>query len=379
MEIYSSLSFFLSVFFFIAIMWLVSKKMPVAYIQYLIFFVTIGSIYFYFGKSSKRIFLFSLFYLLIIKLSLIYKNIPKKFFISFSLIPLLIFKLGDVVPVLKTLQSKIAFLGLSYVSFRVIQIILDANIYKPKRMVNVLVFLINPLTILAGPIDRFQRFEKNLEEIKTSLNVQNLIKGWMFLLVGIFQKFILGYYWDLYVVSKFTATSFAMSDVVGTAYTYTVYLFLDFSGYSLMAMGLGYMMGILLPHNFDRPWLTKNPQDLWRRFHITLGTFLNDYFFKPIYMELMRKNFFKAHRLLTQNLSLFLTFLLMGAWNGLKWNYILSGAMFGLASVVYNIYQAKFKKSQSLFLKPLFIPLYRFIFLNYVVWALYFFSGKLPI
>ena len=180
-------------------------------------------------------------------------------------------------------------------------------------------------------------------------------------------------------MKKFNQQSHEWVHILGTAYSYTVYLVLDFSGYSLMAVGLSYMMGIKLPMNFNKPWLTKNPADLWRRFHITLGSFLNDYFFKPIYMWLARKNFFKTHRLLAQNISLFLTFLLMGAWNGLKWNYILSGFMFGLSSVVYNTYQTQFKKSRHFLLSERMLLVYRIFFINYIVIALYLFSGKLPI
>lgn len=307
------------------------------------------------------------------------KNTPRIFFILPALVPLFIFKLTDLFPVLSGLSERIVFIGMSYVTFRVIQIILDIQVSKPENYLNVFVFLFNPITLLAGPIDRYYRFEENLKNISSELNKKSFLQGWYLLCFGVLQKFILAYFWDAYVMRRFNQQSHDWINILGTAYSYTVYLVLDFSGYSLMAVGLSYMMGIKLPMNFNKPWLTKNPSDLWRRFHITLGSFLNDYFFKPIYMWLARKNYFKMHRLLAQNISLFLTFLLMGIWNGLKWNYIVSGIMFGLASIVYNTYQTEFKKSRHFLLGEKMLFIYRIFFINYVVIALYLFSGKLPL
>lgn len=378
MQPYSSSVFFYVIFFFISIVWLVGKKFSSKYFQWLLFLGTILFTVVAFRSSSKKIFLFSLFYILIIKLALSFRNWPRKFFVFMSLIPLIVIKLSEAFPIFTSLHGKFIFVGISYLSFRVIQILLDIDFYTPQSFLNILVFLLNPLTLLAGPIDRFHRFEKNIIQINDSINKNNFISGWYFLLFGLLQKFILAYFWDQLFMSQFSVHSAHASDVIGIAYTYAVYLFLDFSGYSLMAVGLGYMMGIILPQNFNQPWKTKNPQDLWRRFHITLGSFLNDYFFKPIYMSFLRKTYFKSHKLFAQNLALFLTFLLMGAWNGLKWNYLLSGGMFGLASVVYNTYQSKYKISQHFLLTRGPIMIYRFLFLNYVVWALYFFSGKMP-
>ena len=375
----SPLNLFLALILFSAVVAVVGRKFSAAVTQKFLFGAVIFSTLFLYKSVINRTVVLVVFYLGIVALANKYKSIPRKYFILLALTPLILFKLGDVIPAFLHYKDKIAIVGISYISFRVIQILLDLDGYQPKRFSNVFMFLFNPLTLLAGPIDRFHRFEENIESLKGKLNQETFTAGWYFLLWGIFQKFVLAYFWDVFVMSKFVASSHEIKEIVGTAYSYTVYLFLDFSGYSLMAMGAGYMMGILLPANFDKPWLTKNPKDLWKRFHITLGSFLNDYFFKPIYMALARKSFFKTRRLTAQNIALMLTFLLMGAWNGLKWYYILSGAMFGLASVVYNTYQAKYAKSVSGLLSAPLVTFYRFFFINYVVWALYLFSGKLPV
>lgn len=375
----SPLNLFLALILFSVAVAIVGRKFSATVTQKFFFVsVLISTLVLYKSVISRTVILI-VFYLGVVAVANKFKNVPRRYFIFLALVPLFLFKLGDVIPALLYYKNKIAIVGISYISFRVIQILLDLDGYQPKRFSNVFMFLFNPLTLLAGPIDRFHRFEENIETLKGKLNQETFTKGWYFLLWGIFQKFVLAYFWDALVMSKFAVESHAIKDIVGVSYSYTVYLFLDFSGYSLMAMGAGYMMGILLPANFDKPWLTKNPKELWKRFHITLGSFLNDYFFKPIYMMLARKSFFKTRRLTAQNIALMMTFLLMGAWNGLKWYYILSGAMFGLASVVYNTYQAKYAKTQGPLMSAPMVAFYRFFFINYVVWALYLFSGKLPV
>ena len=84
---------------------------------------------------------------------------------------------------------------------------------------------------------------------------------------------------------------------------HTQLIFFDFAGYSAMAVGLSIMMGIFVPMNFNHPYLAPNPQDFWRRFHITLGSWLTDYFFKPLYKYLHNFDFLKKRKLLIQNIA----------------------------------------------------------------------------
>ena len=167
-------------------------------------------------------------------------------------------------------------------------------------------------------------------------------------------------------------------------YAYYFYLFFDFAGYSFMALGIGKMMGIKVPVNFTNPFVAVNPQDFWRRFHISLGEWLKDYFFTPLYMFLSRRKKLKKYPVTRQNIALIFTFLLMGCWNGFKFNYILSGFLFGLFSAVHNSYIIKCKKKgKDVFfgnMKPVYIKIISiFIMFNIVAFSLYIFSGRCPI
>ena len=187
----------------------------------------------------------------------------------------------------------------------------------------------------------------------------------------------------MYWLSHIDENSVVLLDMINSAYSYTVYLFFDFAGYSAMAVGLSIMLGINVPMNFNHPYLAANPQDFWRRFHITLGTWLTDYFFKPLYKYLHKFEFLKSRRLLIQNLAIISTFLLMGMWNGFTWYFIFSGFLFGIYSAIHNIYVVYVKKGGfdyfTIFPEIISINLKRFLMINGAVLALYFFSGRIPI
>jgi len=281
-----------------------------------------------------------------------------------------------------TFRSLFSFAGLSYITFRTASVYIESSpgdkSLSPLKYANYLLF--TP-TLLIGPIDRFQRFNNDIKQGWNRVNLEFVLEGFQMILFGIMHKFILAEavsrYWlnaDLNI-SGITAN-------INEMYAYWFFLYFDFAGYSAMAIGLGKIMGIDVPINFNKPFLARNPQDFWRRFHKSLGDWLNDYFFKPMYMFFSRKKNLKKHPLLRQNVSLFLTFLLMGFWNGFQIHFIVSGALFGLYSLLYNSYVYKCKKAQKdiIFrnLKKTTVTIISiFITFNIAAFSLYIFSGRL--
>ena len=158
------------------------------------------------------------------------------------------------------------------------------------------------------------------------------------------------------------------------------YLFFDFAGYSLLAIGAGNFIGIDVPINFNKPFLSVNPKEFWKRWHKSLGDWLNDYFFKPIFKDLTSRGVFKS--ITRQNIALLLTFTLMGFWNGFELHFILSGILFGIYSVIHNyyVYRCKKTKRDVLFgsLSPTIVRFISiFMMFNAVTFAIYIFSGNL--
>lgn len=277
----------------------------------------------------------------------------------------------------------IGFAGISYITFRCLQVYLDGDLLLDKfRFPDFIAFLLFTPSLLVGPIDRYERFKGDLDEGWARLNRHALLAGWEFIVLGLLHKFVLAEIADRYWLSTVNADSTAIQDMASSMYGYTVYLYFDFAGYSLLAIGSGRMMGIELPQNFDRPWLTENPPEFWRRWHISLGDWLRDYFFRPIYKNLSGLQRLRTWPLLRQNIALFSTFLLMGCWNGSEAHYIVSGALFGLFSVVYNSYQHQSRKHKWNFwggTPPWLVKgLSIFIMVQLACFALYIFSGRFP-
>ncbi|MFW0743368.1 MBOAT family O-acyltransferase [Aliarcobacter butzleri] len=289
--------------------------------------------------------------------------------------PMILHKV-DIDPIFK-------IIGISYITFRTIQAIVDSQNYGKLSFMEFTSFLLFPTTLLAGPIDRSYRFQEDLKKGYENLTLQNVGKGWDILIVGVLFKFVIAQLVAMYWLAKIDENSTNFLDMVNSAYSYTTYLFFDFAGYSAMAVGLSFMIGIFIPMNFNHPYLAPNPQDFWRRFHITLGTWLTDYFFKPLYKYLHKYPYLKNRKLLLQNIAITCTFLLMGMWNGLTWYFIFSGFLFGIYSSIHNAYVLYVKKGGydyfSFFPEIISINLKRFLMINGAVFALYFFSGRVPL
>ncbi|HMN67177.1 MAG TPA: MBOAT family O-acyltransferase, partial [Bdellovibrionales bacterium] len=229
-------------------------------------------------------------------------------------------------------------------------------------------------SLLAGPIDRWPRFRQALKDSFTAPRVPSLKLAYQFLLLGLAQKFVLAEALRRYVLP--TSIENFRQGIIGF-YSYPLYLYLDFAGYSALAIGFSLLLGVSLPLNFDRPYLAQNPQDFWRRFHITLGEWLRDYFFKPLYLLLSKRKALAPYPLLRQNLALFSTFFLMGLWNGTQKHFLISGALFGAYSVVHNIFVYRAKQKGIRFLSPAFVWLSRFVMLHAACLALFIFCQQM--
>jgi membrane protein involved in D-alanine export len=283
------------------------------------------------------------------------------------------------------LNHLLSFAGLSYASFRMMGCYLDlAPEDAVPGQLDYFNFLSFTPTLLIGPIDKFSRFRESLKNGWQQLNSDAFLEGWHSFLKGFSFKYLLAEIIDRYWLGLFDAADPSMPAMINSMYAYYVYLFFDFAGYSHMALGLGKMMGMKVPVNFTNPFVARNPQEFWRSFHISLGDWLKDYFFSPLYLFFSRKKKLKAYPLLRQNLSLFLTFLLMGCWNGFSKNFILSGALFGLYSAVHNTYTVQCKKQgRDIIFSRLSETSTKiisiFILFNLVAFALYIFSGRFPL
>ena len=188
--------------------------------------------------------------------------------------------------------------------------------------------------LIAGPIVRYSELETQLREIQPSVNWDLLAKGIVFFVAGLAQKVLFA---DL--IAERIDPMFA--DYHGLAFAgawyamlgYTCQLYFDFAGYSNMAVGLGFMLGFKLPQNFDSPYKAENISSFWRRWHITLSSFLRDYLYIPLGGN-------RKSRLLTMR-NVFLVMLLGGLWHGAQWTFVCWGIYQGLLLVGHALLKDK--------------------------------------
>jgi membrane protein involved in D-alanine export len=290
------------------------------------------------------------------------------------LIPMLFFKLKLDIPILY-------FIGLSFVTFRAIQTNIDFNKKEDFKFIDFFNFLFFIPALLIGPLDRFKDFTQKCKNGFNTINLSNLESGFSEFLKGLLYKYVIAefiyrYWLNDFVFEKDTASYF-LSDM----YAYLFYLFFDFAGYSALACGFSKMIGISLPFNFNMPFLAVNPPEFWQRWHASLTNWLTDYVFKPTYKWLSGFQQLKKYPITKQNLAIFLTLFIMGCWNGFEPQYIYSGLIYALYSIVHNSYTMQCRKKQrDILFGTIGIKYTRyvsiFLLFNFTAFALYVFSGR---
>jgi len=233
----------------------------------------------------------------------------------------------------------IRWLGFSYVAFRLIHTLRDrqAGRLRDVSLLDYVNFVIFFPAISAGPIDKLQRFSKDLQQ-PVSRDLSSLGDAFYRILVGLFKKYALADTLALMALNTQNATQIQSSGwgwVVVYAYAFQIYF--DFAGYTDIAIGLGRLLGIQLPENFNRPYLKPNLTQFWNNWHMTLTQWFRAYFFNPFSRSLRSRyrDLSPAGMILITQLS---TMLLIGLWHGITWNFVLWGFWHGLGLFLQNRY-----------------------------------------
>lgn len=265
-----------------------------------------------------------------------------------AIVPLIFDKVS---PVAFHHTSIFSFLGISYLTFRSVQMIMEMRDgvikeYHPWRFIQFLIFF---PTISSGPIDRYRRFEKdylNPPDRQTYLNLME--KGMYNLFIGALYKFILAYIFGSMMLPFVAQGAHEYTGMgrfwcmVGYMYVYTFDLFFDFAGYSRFAVGISYLMGYDVPINFNKPFASWNIKEFWNRWHMSLSFWFRDFIYMRLMFTLLKKKIFKS-RIVASNIGYFALFLIMGCWHGLTWYYIAYGLYMALAICINDAW-LRFKK-----------------------------------
>ncbi len=277
--------------------------------------------------------------------------------------------------------SFLYFAGLSFVTFRAIQVSIDYSKESPLNFIHYFNFLFFIPSFYIGPLDRYKRFTENSINGYQSIGQPLILSGLQEFVKGVFYKFIIAEFISRYWLNHSLEEGLNTGERISDIYAYTCYLFFDFAGYSSMAIGMGNLVGISLPFNFNKPFTAINPPDFWQRWHASLTSWLGDYFFKPLYKWLNSFQKLKKSSVTKQNIAIFFTLFIMGIWNGLEPNFIWSGIIYGIYSVAHNTYaiQCRKKDKDIIFgnLDPKIIKYISIVILFHLICvALYIFSGR---
>jgi alginate O-acetyltransferase complex protein AlgI len=231
----------------------------------------------------------------------------------------------------------LSWLGFSYIAFRLLHTLRDWQTGRLpalslREYISYVVFF---PTITAGPIERAERFAQSLRR-NDALRAGQVLEGGQRIVLGIFKKFVLAD--SLALIALNAGNAVQSSAGIWTwalLYAYSFQIFLDFSGYTDIAIGIGMFCGIKVPENFARPYLKQNITLFWNSWHITLAQWFRSYFFNPLTRALRsaRKPAPVALIIFTGQLS---TMALIGLWHGITWNFLIWGAWHGLGLFVHN-------------------------------------------
>lgn len=249
------------------------------------------------------------------------------------------FFINIIADIIRTLNPQFAIsspniplpLGISFIMFQIISYL--ADIYKGKIQAQrnvakiILYFMFFP-KLLMGPITRYEDMEKQLYE--RTFDLENIYAGGTRFLRGFIKKILLANQMAIIADAIFEidgGNNFIIAWVGAIAYTLQIYI--DFSSYSDMAIGLARIFGFVLPENFNYPYLAKSIQEFWQRWHITLSSWFKDYVYIPLGGNRVAR--WKLYR------NLGVVFLLTGIWHGANWTFILWGVFHGIFQILERI------------------------------------------
>ncbi len=223
--------------------------------------------------------------------------------------------------------------GISFFTFQGISYVIDVyrrDITASRSVLDILLYISFFPQLVAGPIVRAATL---IPQIRARPDPDAILMSWglVLTLVGLFKKLIVANYLATQIVDEvfFDPSYYSGWDLLVGAYAYAVQIYCDFSGYSDMAIGLAAMLGYRFDRNFDQPYRSASIREFWRRWHISLSSWLRDYLYIPLGGS--RQGPWRTRR------NLMLTMVLGGIWHGAAWTFVIWGVMHGLALAVENM------------------------------------------
>ncbi len=263
--------------------------------------------------------------------------------LSLAILPIALSKVLPILPI----ESTFGFLGISYVTFRALDVVfsIQDKLITSINPAQYFAYLFFFPTVSSGPIDRFRRFGQDWARIRgrgeflddLDAAVQRVFQGFLY-------KFIIAALISTYWIEPLDKR-FGFLATWSYMYAYTFYLFFDFAGYSAFAIGFSRLLGFRTPENFDKPFLSRNIRDFWNRWHMSLSFWFRDHIYMRFLMAAGKGKWFKGKHTASY-LGFFLTFGIMGVWHGLAWHFMLYGLYHAALLSGYDVF-ARWNKQRK--------------------------------
>ena len=239
-----------------------------------------------------------------------------------------------------TALNLIVPLGVSFYTFSAISYLADVKRGKVKteNLLYVALYLSFFPKITSGPIQRSGDFFEQAHSDR-AIGAESFKTGVQIFVFGLFKKIVLADRLSVFVNQVYgTPKAFGSLTVLLAVIAYSFQIYFDFSGYSDMAIGIAKILGFDLPRNFNLPYLAHNVAELWKRWHISLSSWLMDYLYIPLGGS--RRGTFRTY------LNLILTMVIGGIWHGANWTYVFWGLLHGIALAIHKLWM-KLTKSEK--------------------------------
>ena len=240
-----------------------------------------------------------------------------------------------------SLNPLLATIGYSYVFLRLIELLRAVTERRhpppnPPAMIN---FLLPFHMLAAGPIQAYDEFVSQ-PPVPEPLTPREVLEAIEQIAKGMFKKFVIAFLIRELFLSDFRSEGWMWFCEVQLFF---LWMYIDFSAYSDIALGVGRLIGVATPRNFNRPYLARNMIDFWERWHISLSLFIRRNLFIPIQLATLRR-FGPKRALLCANLAIGVSFLFCGIWHRISFGFLLWGGMHAVGLVTVNIYRDWLKR-----------------------------------
>lgn len=227
-------------------------------------------------------------------------------------------------------------IGISFFCFETLTYSIDAyrKVIKPlDKLKDYYLYIFLFPKLIAGPIVRFNLIEDQIQASNRKTNQDDVILGFWRFNIGLAKKILIANtmaeYCDLHLNGNLNDLTTSTAWLAMIAYTFQIYF--DFSGYSDMALGMGRMIGFRLPENFDNPYTSRSISEFWRRWHMTLGSWMKEYLYIPLGGN-------KVNSKARLYFNLWAVFLISGLWHGASWNFVIWGAFHGMFLILDRLF-----------------------------------------